>query len=99
MVRVKFTRHLQRFFPNLHEIEEVEGHTVAEIVAALDARHPGLAGYILDDQGALRKHVNIFLGRELILDRQQLKDPVAKDEQVFIFQALSGGCLWIESTG
>jgi molybdopterin synthase sulfur carrier subunit len=91
MATVKFTRHLQRFFPDLREIEEVEGQTVAAIVAALDARYPGLAGYILDDQGALRRHVNIFLGKELIHDRQQLQDPVATHDQLYIFQALSGG--------
>jgi sulfur carrier protein ThiS len=91
MARVKFTRHLQRFFPDLHEIEEVEGQTVAAIIAALDARHPGLAGYLLDDQGALRRHVNIFLGQELIHDRQHLQDPVAPHDQLHIFQALSGG--------
>ena len=91
MAQVRFTRHLSRYFPDLAEREVVRGETVAEVVAALDERHPGLAAYIVDEGGALRRHVNIFLGQELILDRKELSDPVEEDDQVFVFQALSGG--------
>ncbi len=87
---VKFTRNLQRFFPNLSTIE-VEGATIAEVIAALDRRYSGLSGYLLDDQNALRQHVNIFIGEELIQDRQSLSDPVGPGDQVYILQALSGG--------
>ena len=91
MAQVRFTRHLSRYFPNLARREVVSGETVAEVVAALDECHPGLAAYIVDEGGSLRKHVNIFLGQELIHDRKKLSDPVAENDQVFIFQALSGG--------
>lgn len=91
MAQVRFTRHLSRYFPGLAEREEVAGETVAEVVAALDARYPGLAAYIVDDRGSLRKHVNIFLDQELIHDRVTLSDKVDTDDQMFIFQALSGG--------
>jgi molybdopterin converting factor small subunit len=91
MVQVRFTRHLSRYFPDLEEREEVAASTVAEVVAALDDRHPGLGAYIVDERGSLRKHVNIFLGQELIHDRTNLLDPVEDGDQVFIFQALSGG--------
>ncbi len=90
MPRIKFTRNLARFFPDLKEID-VEGETVAEVIAALDRRYPGLAAYLLDDQGALRQHVNIFLGEELIRDRTTLQDRVSPEDRVYIFQALSGG--------
>ena len=50
-----------------------------------------LARYIVDERGALRRHVNIFVGDELIYDRDTLSDPVNSDSRVFIFQALSGG--------
>ncbi len=91
MPLVRFTRHLVRFFPSLSDQTEVEGKTVADVVAALDEMHPGLAGYIVNDQGALRRHVNIFLDQELIRDREQLQDPVGEADQIYIFQALSGG--------
>jgi sulfur carrier protein ThiS len=91
MARVRFTRHLVRFFPDLGEHVEVPGQTVAEVVAALDERHPGLAAYIVDERGGLRRHVNIFLGQDLIHDRQRLQDRVRDEDQIYIFQALSGG--------
>jgi hypothetical protein len=91
MAQVRFTRHLSRYFPDLAEREMVSANSVAGVVAALDERHPGLGAYIVDEGGALRKHVNIFIGQELIHDRKRLSDPVAEDDQVFIFQALSGG--------
>ena len=90
MSRVRLTRHLLRFFPGLKEHEIVEGDTVAAMVRSLDARFPGLGGYLVDERGALRKHVNIFIGTERIRDRQSLCDPVREEDHVYIFQALSG---------
>ena len=90
MAIVKFTPSLKRFFPDLAEIE-LEGSTVAEIVAAVNARWDGLADYILDEKGALRKHVNIFLEEELIHDKKTLSDAVHKNSRIYIMQALSGG--------
>ena len=90
MPRVKFTRHLQRFFSGLDEVD-VEGATVAEVIAALEQLYPGLANYLVDERGALRKHVNVFIGDNMIRDRQELKDPVANDQRLYILQALSGG--------
>ncbi|MCP4429327.1 MAG: MoaD/ThiS family protein [Chloroflexi bacterium] len=91
MARVKFTRHLARFFPTLGDNVNVPGQTVAEIVAALDEQYPGLAAYIVNERGALRRHVNIFIGQDLICDRETLQDAVKENDQVYIFQALSGG--------
>jgi molybdopterin converting factor small subunit len=93
MATVRFTKHLIRFFPDLanQAIIEAQGDTVAGVVNALDEKYPGLAAYVVDEQGALRKHVNIFLDDELIHDRQKLQDPVAEDDRIYIFQALSGG--------
>ncbi|NCF69049.1 MAG: molybdenum cofactor biosynthesis protein MoaD [Chloroflexi bacterium] len=93
MATVRFTKHLIRFFPDLanQSTIEAQGDTVAGVVAALDEQYPGLAAYVVDEQGALRKHVNIFLDDELIHDRQKLQDPVTADDRIYIFQALSGG--------
>jgi hypothetical protein len=90
MAHVSFTRHLQRFFPLLAE-GEVPGSTVREVIDELDRQHPGLASYIVDDTGRLRRHVNIFVGDEPIHDRERLSDPLAPDAKVFVLQALSGG--------
>ncbi|MCY3864864.1 MAG: molybdenum cofactor biosynthesis protein MoaD [Chloroflexi bacterium] len=90
MAQVKFTPNLKRFFPDLCECE-IEAATVAEIVAAVDRRWRGLGDYIIDEQGALRKHVNIFVGDELLRDKRTLSDPVSANTKIFIVQALSGG--------
>jgi hypothetical protein len=92
MPTVRFTRHLQRFFPDLSVGGEVvSGATVAEAVAALDARHPGLAGYLVDDAGRLRRHVNIFKDGHTLRDRHGLTDPVGPATELVVVQALSGG--------
>ncbi|MBZ0289398.1 MAG: MoaD/ThiS family protein [Anaerolineae bacterium] len=91
MPAVKFTTHLEKFFPGVTSGVRVEAQTVAEVVTALDQRFPGLAAYLVDEQGALRKHVNIFVDDDLIHDRQKLSDPITDSNRVYIFQALSGG--------
>lgn len=92
MAQVKFTRHLVRYFPDLGDQVEVAGETIADIIAGLDKQYPGLAGYIVNERGAVRRHVNIFIEKELIQDRERLQDKVADNAQIYIFQALSGGC-------
>ena len=90
MAHVQFTRHLLRYFPDLGEVQ-VEASTVSELVAALDEKHPGLAAYLVEDDGSLRKHVNVFVGDDMIDDRRTLGDALKPDSRVFIMQALSGG--------
>lgn len=93
MVEVKYTRHLVRFFPNLanHEVLRIEGERVSDVVANLEDQFPGLGGYLVDEHGRLRKHVNIFVDGEMIHDRELLSDSVEAAATVHIFQALSGG--------
>ena len=90
MAQVKFTPNLKRFFPDLCECQ-IDARTVADIIAAVDQRWRGLGDYIIDEQGSLRKHVNIFVGDELLRDKLALSDSVRADTTVFIVQALSGG--------
>ena len=46
---------------------------------------------ILDDQDRVRRHVAIYINGERIADRSRLTDPVGESDEVFVFQALSGG--------
>lgn len=93
MATVRFTPHLYRFFPDLQQGPvDIDGATtIAELVDALNDRFPGLAGYITEDSGRLRKHVTIYIGQEPVTDAVRLRDPITNDSDVFIFQALSGG--------
>jgi hypothetical protein len=93
MATVELTRHLYTFFPALEgkQLRFEDATTVAEVVQALDALAPGLAFYICDERGRLRRHVNIFVNEEMIADRGRLSDPVHADTRIMIMQALSGG--------
>lgn len=89
MPHVRFTPNLKRHLDCAPRA--VMASTVAEALAAVFAQHAALRGYILDDQGGLRRHVAIFVDGELIADRTRLSDPLNVDSEVFIAQALSGG--------
>jgi molybdopterin converting factor small subunit len=90
MARVKFTSALRRFFPSLTELD-IAGDSVREALFNIEQRYPGMLTYLMEDNGQLRKHVNIFLKGELIKDRVTLNDPVNPLDELLIFQALSGG--------
>lgn len=90
MPRVQFTRHLRAHIPALAD-GDATGSTVAEVLESLEKENPGLRGYLLDDQGVLRPHVNLFVNEELVRDRARLSDPVTAEDRIFLMQALSGG--------
>ncbi len=89
MPTVAFTSALQRFLPV--PATQVAGATVNDALAVVFASRPALRGYILDDQGVLRRHVNVFVNGDLIHDRVRLTDPVRPDDEIYVFQALTGG--------
>ncbi len=92
MPAVVIARHLFTFFPGLRDRDlQVPGETVAEVIQEVDRLAPGFADYVLDERGALRMHVNAFVGQEAVVDREALSDPVPPEATVHIFQALSGG--------
>lgn len=90
MANVRFTSALKRFFPALTE-GYVQGNTVKETLHNIDKAYPGILNYLVEDNGHLRKHVNIFVKGELIKDRATLNDAVNAHDELLIFQALSGG--------
>ena len=66
---------------------EVEGDDVATVLQALESAQPGLRGWILDDQGRIREHVNVFVNAS----QAGLTSPVAPQDEVYIMHAISGG--------
>ena len=69
----------------------MEAQTVSEVITQAEQLFPGIRGYLLEEDGSLRKHVNIFIDEDLIRDRDRLSDQVSPSNEVLIFQALSGG--------
>ncbi len=90
MIKVKFTSALKQFFPDLRA-QEFQGTSIKEIIASIDAIYPGMQNYLLEEDGSLRKHVNIFVRDEMMTDRDTLSDTLTEGDEVLIFQALSGG--------
>lgn len=89
MPNVSFTTALQRFLPV--SAARVDGTTVGSALAAVFVEQPRLRGYILDDQGALRRHVAVYINGVAVRDRTGLGDPVGADDEIYVFQALTGG--------
>jgi sulfur-carrier protein len=75
-----------------HETVELPAApTVGTALAALWARHPGLRDRIVDEQGVLRLHVNVFVGGESIRYSGGFDTPLADGAELFILPAVSGG--------
>lgn len=89
MPQVSFTANLRRH--REAPVAAVEGATVREALDAVFADDPLLRGYVLDEQGRLRRHVNVFVNNAMIADRLGLCDPVGRDDEIYVLQALSGG--------
>jgi molybdopterin synthase sulfur carrier subunit len=90
MSTVKFTYALRRFFPGLKNAAS-KGSTLVEVLDEMESCYPGVRSYLLDEQGSLRKHVNIFIDGTLIKDRTALSDSFSENCEIYIMQALSGG--------
>jgi molybdopterin converting factor small subunit len=65
--------------------------TVAEAIAALGARHPGVRDRVLDEQGRVRPHVNVFVGSDSIRETDGLATPLSDGAELHILAAVSGG--------
>jgi molybdopterin synthase sulfur carrier subunit len=70
---------------------KVDGATVGEVVASLEEAHPGFKERLLDDDGSLRRFVNIFVADEDVRFLSGLETPVPEGETVSIIPAVAGG--------
>ena len=65
--------------------------TVGDALSALFALHPGLRLRVLDEQGELRPHVNVFVGAESVRFARGLDTPLVESVEIVILPAISGG--------
>jgi len=89
MPTVQFTANLARL--TSAPAASVDGATVGAALAAVFGSNPVLRGYVLDDQGTVRRHVVVFVDGAAIHDRVGLSDAVRPDSEIYVMQALSGG--------
>lgn len=89
MATVTFTPNLERHVQC--PTTSVDGATVRAVLDRVFADNPRLRGYVVDETGALRRHMLIFIDGQQIADRETLSDPVRPSSEVYVMQALSGG--------
>jgi len=86
MARVRLRGPLRRMAGDLAE-HVVEADSVIELLKALERAHGALDGWILDERGRLRPHLNVFVNGELA----QPEDALGADDRVDVIPAISGG--------
>jgi molybdopterin converting factor small subunit len=69
----------------------LEGSNVRDVLSSLDRAHPGFAGRLLDDEGNLRRFVNVFVADDDIRFLEGLDTPVPDGSEVSIIPAVAGG--------
>ena len=68
-----------------------DGAVLSEVLDSLDADHPGIKGRIVDEQGELRRFVNVYVGDEDVRFLDGLRTPTAEGAEVSIIPAVAGG--------
>lgn len=89
MAKIHFTANLQRHVDC--PMAEAAGETVREALDAVFAENPRLKGYVVDDQGAIRKHMGVIVDGVILADRACQSDRIGPHSQIHVMQALSGG--------
>ena len=89
MAQVHFTAWLRELVPN--GPVEAAGGTVGDALGAVFAHEPQVRSYVLDERGALRKHVCVFADGARLPNGAALTHPIKPDTTLYIMQALSGG--------
>jgi molybdopterin converting factor small subunit len=88
MAALILPRSLAALVPGLPHRAEIEGATVAELIAGLDARWPGVADRLCDAGPSIREHINVFVDGERV---GSLDAPVASGSTVHVIPAVAGG--------
>ena len=66
---------------------DLEGATVREVLQDLERKHPDVRGWILDERGSIREHVNVFVNK----DYGREDTVVAASDRLHVIPAISGG--------
>ncbi|RNF82660.1 MoaD/ThiS family protein [Montanilutibacter psychrotolerans] len=97
MARVVLASALSRWLPQAAgqptgEVElDIAGANLGDVLEGLFALHPNLRGYVVDEHGAVRHHVAVFVDGDVIRDKRNLTQVLGERAEVYVMQALSGG--------
>lgn len=91
-VRVHVPAYLRSFAEGRSTVDVgIDGPTVGELLAELGQQYPGIVARILDEQGRVRQHVNLFVGEDNTRDLQGLATLVPMGAELFILPSVTGG--------
>ena len=65
----------------------IDGTSVGELLTAIESAHPAAKGWILDERGVLRRHINVFVNGE----PGEQETPVGAGDRIDVLPAISGG--------
>jgi molybdopterin synthase sulfur carrier subunit len=68
-----------------------DGTTLSEILDSLDASYPGIKGRIIDDEGSLRRFVNVYVGNDDVRFLDGLDTAIGEGTQISVIPAVAGG--------
>ncbi|KUH35380.1 MULTISPECIES: MoaD/ThiS family protein [Streptomyces] len=90
-VNVRIPTILRTYTDGRSEVE-AEGATLAEVIESLEKNHPGIAARVLDDQGQLRRFVNVYVNDDDVRFEGGLATSTPDGAGVSIIPAVAGGC-------
>ena len=80
-----------RKLTNNEEVVEVKADNIGEVIAELQARFPGIKERLVDDQGEVRRFVNVYVNEEDIRFLQNQQTPLKEGDEISIIPAIAGG--------
>jgi len=89
-VKVRIPTPLRKLTNN-EEIVEVEARTIRDAIAELQSRYPGIKERLLDEDGSVRRFVNVYVNEEDIRFLQNQETPIKDGDEVSIIPAIAGG--------
>jgi len=90
MPTIKIPTPLRKFTADKDAVD-VAGDTVGAALQALDAAHPGILAKIFDDEGKIRRFINVYAGDEDVRFQDGLKTKVGAGDEIAIIPAIAGG--------
>ncbi|NOY84646.1 MAG: MoaD/ThiS family protein [Nitrospirae bacterium] len=90
MIKVRIPTPLRRLTGGKGEVD-LEGTSIAALINTLDIEFPGMKERLCDEEGAVRRFVNIYVNEEDIRFHQGLETPVTEGDEVSIIPAIAGG--------
>lgn len=89
-VKVRIPTPLRKLTHN-EELVQVDASTVGAAFAELQSRYPGIKERLLDEQGAVRRFVNVYVNEEDIRFLQNQQTPIKDGDEISIIPAIAGG--------